>query len=68
MQNLLLGVATLACPIGMGLMMLLMACGARSRTATSPSDAAEVAEIAQLRSEVAQLEAERSPAVQPHRG
>jgi hypothetical protein len=68
MQNLLLGAAALACPIGMGLMMLLMARGTRKRTADPPPDPAAAAEIAQLRVEVAQLKAEQSPIMEPHRG
>lgn len=66
MQNLLLGVAALACPIGMGLMMLLMARGTRTRTTDSPPEPATAAEIAQLRSEVVQLKARRP--VESNRG
>ena len=67
MQNLLLGViGVLACPIGMGLMMLLMARGTRSRAVDSAPDPAAAQQIADLRAEVAQLKAGRR--VESHRG
>jgi len=57
MQNLLLGLAALACPIGMGLMMPLMARRRRSPTDSPPNPAAQ--QIADLRAEIAQLKADR---------
>ncbi|GAA3845360.1 hypothetical protein [Amycolatopsis tucumanensis] len=67
MQNLLLTLAALACPIGMGLMMLLMARQSRSRPPTAPSGGAEQ-ELARLRAEVADLQAERSDMPEAGRG
>ncbi|GAA3245747.1 MULTISPECIES: hypothetical protein [Streptomyces] len=56
----------LACPIGMGLMMLLMMRGgshASQRNDSLPSQA----EVAELRKEVAELRAARTRAHQPSR-
>lgn len=55
MQSLLWGVAVLACPVGMGLMMWLMMRGRRKE----PGDAKEH-QVAQLRAEVEQLKADRA--------
>ena len=54
MQSLLWGVAVLACPVGMGVMMWLMMRGQGTGTG-------EVSErqVAQLRAEIDQLKAER---------
>jgi hypothetical protein len=61
MQTLLYGVAVLACPIGMGLMMWMMMRGQRrdASGASLGSAATErTAEISALRAEVAQLRAD----------
>jgi hypothetical protein len=55
-QTLLLTVGALACPIGMGVMMLMMGRGTRS-----DADTGAEAEVAQLRAEVEQLRSERAP-------
>ncbi|MGH3985677.1 MAG: hypothetical protein ACRDST_24095 [Pseudonocardiaceae bacterium] len=57
MQNLLLSLAVLACPVGMGVMMAL---GKRSDSADSPADASAQQELTRLRAEVEQLKAERA--------
>jgi hypothetical protein len=57
MQNLLLGLAALACPIGMGVMMLLL--GRQTRARDSPSNPVAARQVADLRSEIAQLKADR---------
>ncbi|MFI7676327.1 hypothetical protein [Actinophytocola sp. NPDC049390] len=67
MQNLLLTLAALACPIGMGLMMLLMARQSRSRPPTAPSSGAEQ-ELARLHAEVADLKTDRAQAPEVGRG
>jgi hypothetical protein len=58
MQYLLLGLAALACPIGMGLMMLMMARGMRSGDGGAADPAAR-REVAGPRAEVALLQAGR---------
>jgi hypothetical protein len=63
MEALLYGVAVLACPIGMGLMMWMMMRGQRRDTSgltvsSAPTDRA--AEIDALRGEIAQLKAGRA--------
>jgi hypothetical protein len=63
MAALLYGVAVLACPIGMGLMMWMMMRGQRRDTSglaasSTPTDRA--AEIDALRGEIAQLKAGRA--------
>ncbi|MEC3974423.1 hypothetical protein [Amycolatopsis sp. H20-H5] len=55
MQSVLWGIAVLACPVGMGLMMWLMMRGQRK----DHGDAKEQ-QVAQLRAEVEQLKAERA--------
>lgn len=55
MQSLLWGIAVLACPVGMGLMMGLML---RSQRKT-PAEDASPEQAAQLRAEVEQLKFER---------
>lgn len=60
-QNLLLGLAALACPIGMGLMMWMMVRGTRSRGPDAQPNADAGQQVAQLRAEVEQLKAERMP-------
>lgn len=55
MQSVLWGIAVLACPVGMGLMMWLMMRGQRK----DPGDVNEQ-QVAQLRAEVEQLKAERA--------
>jgi hypothetical protein len=63
MEALLYGVAVLACPIGMGLMMWMMMRGQRRDTSglaasSAPTDRA--GEIDELRGEIAQLKAGRA--------
>ncbi|MCU1680381.1 MAG: hypothetical protein JWQ81_1120 [Amycolatopsis sp.] len=48
----------LVCPVGMGLMMLLMGRGTRTRDTTSP-DPGTAQELAALRSELAELRTRR---------
>jgi len=55
MEQLLYGVAVLACPVGMGLMMWFMARGQRKNPADTDDQ-----QVAQLRAEVEQLKAERA--------
>ncbi|MGH3919764.1 MAG: hypothetical protein ACRDSG_12145 [Pseudonocardiaceae bacterium] len=55
--------AVLACPIVMGVMIVMMARGKRSDSADSPADASAQQELSRLRAEVGQLKAERA-----HRG
>jgi len=55
MEQLLYGVAVLACPVGMGLLMWFMARGQRK----SPVDTGDQ-QVGQLRAEVEQLKAERA--------
>lgn len=55
MESLLLGIAVLACPVGMGLMMWMMSRG-RRKTA---DDTGGHQQVAQLRAEIDQLKAER---------
>ncbi|MCA1835396.1 MAG: hypothetical protein LC721_03260 [Actinobacteria bacterium] len=71
MSNLLWGLAVLACPIGMGLMMWMMSRG----HSAGPGSAAEAGardEVAALRAEIQQLKAQRAhtapPQAQQHRG
>lgn len=56
MQQVLWGVAVLACPVGMGLMMWLMMRGQRK----GPANGTNEEQVAQLRAEVEQLRAERA--------
>ncbi|SEP53328.1 hypothetical protein [Amycolatopsis saalfeldensis] len=56
MQSVLWGVAVLACPVGMGLMMWLMMRGQRK----GPEEDASQEQVAQLRAEVEQLKSERA--------
>jgi flagellar basal body-associated protein FliL len=56
MQSLLLGVAVLACPVGMGLMMWMMR-GQGKDTAAS-EDHSRQQEVEALRAEIEQLKAE----------
>ncbi len=55
MQSLLYGLAVLACPVGMGVMMWMMMRGNRQ----GASDAGGHDQVAQLRAEIDQLKAER---------
>ncbi|MGW5051428.1 hypothetical protein [Actinokineospora sp. NPDC004072] len=55
MESLLLGIAALACPVGMGLMMWLMMRGQRKNTGEDTGQQ----QVAQLRAEIDQLKAER---------
>ncbi|MFJ8814811.1 hypothetical protein [Amycolatopsis thermoflava] len=56
MQSVLWGIAVLACPAGMGLMMWLMMRGQRR----APADGTSQEQVAQLRAEVEQLKSERA--------
>lgn len=58
MQSLLLGLAVLACPIGMGVMMWMMGRG-QNKTA-GDTGGQEQAQVEQLRTEIDQLKAERA--------
>jgi hypothetical protein len=58
MQSLLLGVAILACPVGMGLMMWMMMRGQGKGTAAS-EDHGSQQEVQALRAEIEQLKAQR---------
>jgi len=63
MEALLYGVAVLACPIGMGLMMWMMMRVQRRDTSGSTASSAptdRAAEIVALRGEIAQLKAGRA--------
>jgi nitrogen fixation-related uncharacterized protein len=59
MQSLLLGVAVLACPVGMVLMMWMMMRGQGRDTAAS-EDYASQQEVQALRAEIEQLKAQRA--------
>lgn len=59
MESLLLGLAALACPIGMGVMMWMMARGQRGRGDATGQDTTQD-QVAQLRAEVEQLKADRA--------
>ena len=52
LESLLYGVAILACPVGMGAMMLMM------RGQSKNTESASLQQVAQLRAEVEQLKAE----------
>ncbi|GAA1194561.1 hypothetical protein [Pseudonocardia alaniniphila] len=56
MQSLLYGVAVLACPVGMGVMMWMMMRGQRRR----PDDASAEQQLAALRAEIDILKADRA--------
>ena len=56
MQSLLYGVAVLACPLGMGVMMWVMMRGQRK----PPDSASAEQRIAALRAEIDQLKSERA--------
>jgi hypothetical protein len=56
MAALLYGVAVLACPIGMGLMMWMMMRGGRNKGSSDTGNQ----QVAQLRAEIDQLKAERA--------
>ena len=55
MQGLFLGVAVLACPVGMGLMMWLMMRGGQNKRGEQ--------QVAQLRAEIDELKADRAARV-----
>jgi hypothetical protein len=59
MQSLLLGVAVLACPVGMGLMMWMMMRGQSKDTAAN-EDRSSQQEVQALRAEIEQLKAQRA--------
>jgi hypothetical protein len=56
MQSLLYGVAVLACPVGMGVMMWMMMRGQRHR----PDDASAEQHLAALRAKIGILKADRA--------
>lgn len=58
MQSLLLGVAVLACPVGMGLMMWMMMRGQSKDTASE--DHSWQQEVQALRAEIEQLKVQRA--------
>ena len=58
MQSVLLGLATLACPVGMGLMMWLMMRGHGQNT--TPTAGATNQQVDELRAEIERLKAQRS--------
>ncbi|MBA3575223.1 MAG: hypothetical protein H0W37_09745 [Pseudonocardiales bacterium] len=63
MEALLLGLAVLACPVGMGVMMWMMMRGSGSQgSGGSPGDQAAAQDVARLRAEVDQLRAAREHA------
>lgn len=55
MESLLYGIAVLACPVGMGAMMWMMMRGQRGGNSPKGPD-----QVAELRSEIDQLKAERA--------
>jgi hypothetical protein len=59
MQSLLLGVAVLACPAGMGLMMWMMMRG-QGKDAAAGEDHGSQQEVQALRAEIEQLKAQRA--------
>jgi hypothetical protein len=59
MQSLLLGVAVLACPVGMVLMMWMMMRG-QGRDAAATEDHGSQQEVQALRAEIEQLKAQRA--------
>lgn len=67
MESLLLGLAVLACPVGMGVMMWMMmrsssSQGSGSQGSGSQGDQTAAADVARLRAEVDQLRAAREHA------
>lgn len=58
MESLLYGLAVLACPVGMGVMMWMMARGNRGRGGAGSPGGQD--QVAQLRDEIDQLKAERA--------
>ena len=59
MQSLFLGLAALACPVGMGLMMWMMMRGQRKSPAEDSGGTGGGQQVAQLRAEIDQLKADR---------
>ena len=59
MQSLLVGVAVLACPVGMGLMMWMMMRG-QGKDAAAGEDHSRQQEVQALRAEIEQLKAQRA--------
>jgi nitrogen fixation-related uncharacterized protein len=59
MQSLLLGVAVLACPVGMGLMMWMMMRG-QTKDSTASLDHSRQQEVQALRAEIELLKAQRA--------
>jgi hypothetical protein len=58
MQTLLVGLAALACPVGMGAMMWMMMRGGNKNAGDSSGQGQQ--QVEQLRSEIDQLKAERA--------
>jgi hypothetical protein len=59
MQSLLLGIAILACPVGMGLMMWMMMRG-HGKDSAAIEDHGSQPEVQALRAEIEQLKAQRA--------
>ena len=59
MQSLLVGVAVLACPVGMGLMMWMMMRG-QGKGAAASEDHSSQQEVQALRAEIEQLKVQRA--------
>lgn len=57
MQALFYGIAALACPVGMGVMMWLMMRGGQNKSA---ADGGGQQQVAQLRAEIDELKADRA--------
>lgn len=61
MESLLYGIAVLACPVGMGVMMWMMMRGHRNTdTAAGQGGDANAEQVAQLRAEIDQLKSDRA--------
>jgi hypothetical protein len=60
MESVLLGIAVLACPVGMGVMMWLMGRQQSKGTDQTGATASGQQQVEQLRAEIEQLKAERA--------
>jgi hypothetical protein len=60
MESVLFGIAVLACPVGMGLMMWMMGRGQGKGTDKAGATASGQEQVEQLRAEIDQLKAERA--------
>ncbi len=59
-SSLLLGLAVLACPVGMGLMMWMMMRGSKSTPTTEATNSGGEQQLGQLRAEIDQFKADRA--------